>query len=145
MPVLPAEIGLDNTGIALHFLRRAFGDLPAEIQHRDAIADAHHQAHIVLDQQDRDAAGLQVHDGTEQLHALGHVHAGRRLIQQQHVRFRGERSRNLQQSLLGVRQLRRPIIGPATEADDIKRLARAMFDLRFISLLIRIPHDDAKQ
>ena len=31
------------------------------------------------------------------------------------------------------------------EGIDIKCLARAMVDLRFISLLMRIPHDDAKQ
>src|SRR6202051_5117136 len=136
MPVPPAQIGLDNLWITLHFLWRAFCNL---------VADAHHQAHIVLDQQDRYAAGFQVRDRTKQFHAFGHVHAGRRFIEQQHVRFRRERSRNLQQSLLGVRQLCSPIIGTAAEADDLQRLSRAVLDLRFILLLTGILCDDAKQ
>jgi len=31
----------------------ALGDLFAMIQHRDAVGDVHHHAHIVLDQHDR--------------------------------------------------------------------------------------------
>ena len=35
---------------------RSFGDLLAEVQHHDAVGDLHHGRHVVLDQQDGDAA-----------------------------------------------------------------------------------------
>ena len=31
---------------------RPFGDDPAVVEHHDAVGDAHHHAHVVLDQQD---------------------------------------------------------------------------------------------
>src|SRR5580692_6680411 len=87
MAMPPAEIGLDHERIALDLGRRAFGDFLAEIQYRDAIADPHHQAYIVFDQQNGDASVLQFGDRIEQRHAFGHVHAGGRFIQQQDIRF----------------------------------------------------------
>src|SRR5579859_1465106 len=80
MAVPPAEIGFDDLRIALNVRGRAFGDLFAEVEHRDAITDSHHQPHIMLDQQYGDAAALERGDGIEQRHALGHVHAGRRFV-----------------------------------------------------------------
>ena len=49
------EIGADDLGIALHLGRRALGDLAAEIERHDLVGDAHHQVHVMLDQQDGDA------------------------------------------------------------------------------------------
>src|ERR1700742_3021215 len=46
MGVPPAEIGFDHLRIALNLGRGAFRNLPAEVEHRDAVADAHHQPDI---------------------------------------------------------------------------------------------------
>src|SRR3981081_2835702 len=55
----PAEMGLDHLWIALNLTGRAFRDLAAEVEHPHALADLHDEAHIVFDQQDGDAAGVQ--------------------------------------------------------------------------------------
>ena len=51
-----AEIGADHFGIALDLGRRAVGDDAALVQAHDAVGDAHHHLHVVLDQQHGDAA-----------------------------------------------------------------------------------------
>src|SRR5215203_2475280 len=48
-----AQVGLDDLLVALHLGGGAFGDLLAVVQHRDPVAQAHHQLDVVLDQQDR--------------------------------------------------------------------------------------------
>ena len=45
-----------TSGWELDFVRRALGDLAAEIEHRDALRDPHHEAHVVLDEEHGDAA-----------------------------------------------------------------------------------------
>ena len=51
-----AEVSVDHDGVALRTVdRRSLGDLLAEIEHHDARADLHDQAHVVLDHQHRGA------------------------------------------------------------------------------------------
>ena len=50
------EIGGDDGGIFADRRGWAFGDLAAEIEHRDGIGGVHHELHVVLDQQHRGAA-----------------------------------------------------------------------------------------
>jgi len=49
---------LERCGLAedlLDGLGQALGDLLAEVEHGHAVADAHHQAHVVLDEDDGEA------------------------------------------------------------------------------------------
>src|SRR5690242_4491222 len=48
------EVGLDHALVLLDLLRRTLGDLLAVVEHGHAVGDAHHDLHVVLDQQDRD-------------------------------------------------------------------------------------------
>ena len=60
----------------------AVGDLAAVVEHDDVVGDAHHDAHIVLDQQDADP--LLVADREKELVELGRfarVEAGGRLVE----------------------------------------------------------------
>ena len=50
-----AQIGGNHFRIILNFRRRAVGDHHAVVEHGDPLADLHHQAHVVVDQQDRHA------------------------------------------------------------------------------------------
>src|SRR4051794_6012523 len=43
-----AEIGADDGGVLLDLLRGALSDLPAEVQHHDAVRHRHDQLHVVL-------------------------------------------------------------------------------------------------
>ena len=65
--------------------------------------EAEHQVHVVLDQQHRDV-GRQGGDGVEDVAPLGFGHAGRRLVEQQHLRRAGEGRGDLEQALLAVGQ-----------------------------------------
>ena len=47
-----AEIGGDDARIVARLGGRAVGDLLAIIEHDDVVGDAHHHAHVVLDQQE---------------------------------------------------------------------------------------------
>ena len=49
-----AKIGLDHRRVPCHLPGRALGDLAAELQHADAVADIHHGADVVLDQNNGD-------------------------------------------------------------------------------------------
>src|SRR5205809_22880 len=73
--VLAPDVGLDHRLVVLDLPRCAVGDLPAEVEHDDAIAEAHHGAHVVLDEQDGDAP---IADASHHLHhpvRLLRVHA----------------------------------------------------------------------
>ena len=48
-----AEIGFDDTRVANDVVGSALGDLDAMMKHDDALGEAHHRRHDVLDQEDR--------------------------------------------------------------------------------------------
>ena len=82
------------------------GDLDAEVEHHDVVADVHHEVHVVLDEQHADApiVGEAAHE-VRQLGGLGVAESGRRLVEQQHARLGGDRARDGQQPALTVRQV----------------------------------------
>ena len=103
--LLLAQVRLDNGGIGLDVIRRALGDDPAEVQHTDALADAHHKVHIVLNEHDRNLERIaDLHDVFHQLRGLRRVHACRRLVQQQQTGPCGQSADNLQPPLGPVGQ-----------------------------------------
>lgn len=57
--ILPAQVGLDYFGVPADFQGSALADDLAVVQHHDALADAHDQGHIVLDDQKGNAQGAQ--------------------------------------------------------------------------------------
>ena len=98
-------------GSLLHVRRRALGDLLAVVEHQHAVADAHHQLHVVLDQQDRDAVVADASISLPSATRLGGVHAGRRLVEREQLRLGGERARDLQPALVAVGQAAGGIVG----------------------------------
>src|SRR5688500_8584829 len=100
-----AEIGFLHQRIVLDLRRRALGDLLAEVEDRDAVGDAHHELHHMLDEQDGHAAAAQLHDPVAQLRDLLAVHSRGRLVQQQEPRPGGERARQLEPALLAEREI----------------------------------------
>ena len=55
---LTAQIGLDDLWIGLDVLRGALGDDLSEVEDTDALADAHDQVHVVLDEHNGDLEGV---------------------------------------------------------------------------------------
>src|SRR5262245_57868418 len=88
-----AEVGADHLGVVAHVVGRAVADLLAVVEHDHTVGDVHHHAHVVLDQHDR-GAELVVdveHEATHVLLLLD-VHAGHRLVEQQHLRLHRQRA-----------------------------------------------------
>ena len=103
--LLLAQVGFDDLGIVADLIRGALGDDTAEIQHRDALADAHDQAHVMLDQQHSDVELIaDAADGLGQLSGFRGVHTRGRLIQQQQLGAGGQRTHDLQTALCAIGQ-----------------------------------------
>src|SRR3954451_16013695 len=86
LPLLP-EVGLDDALVLAHLLRQTLGDLLAVIEDRDALGYAHHDLHVVLDEEARDPALVaELLHARRELRRLVRVHARRRLVEQQHLR-----------------------------------------------------------
>ena len=49
---------MDDIGILLHFGGRPVGNLAAEIECHNLVGDAHHQTHVMLDQQNGNAESV---------------------------------------------------------------------------------------
>ena len=79
--VVDTEIGGDHLRIGSDARGIAIGDLAAIVEDDDVVGDLHDDAHVVLDEQDRDA--VLVADRAQKLVELGRfagIEAGRRLV-----------------------------------------------------------------
>ncbi len=120
-----AQVGLDDPLVALDLRRRALGDALAVVEDRDALGDAHDHAHGMLDEQDGDAALVtEAADEGRRLGRLGGVHAGRRLIEQQDARSRGQGPGDLEPTLVAIGQAGGLDVAPAGEAHVRQELLR---------------------
>ena len=74
-------------GIRPDLSRRALGDDLAVVEDRDPVADAHDDAHVVLDEQDGQAQlGAELADEIGHLAGLAVVHAGGGFVEQEELR-----------------------------------------------------------
>ena len=106
-----AQVRLDDARVGPHVGGRALGDLLAVVEHGDVLGDAHDDLHVVLDQHDRDAALVaQLAHERGELIGLLRVHAGRRLVEQQQLRVRGQRPGDLHPPLIAVGEVDREAV-----------------------------------
>src|ERR1700722_15154696 len=98
-----AEIGFDDLGIVLDRSRRPFGDFHAVIEHGDAFAHTHYNAHRMLDEEDGELE-LFAHARDEfyEVGFFGRVHAGSRFVEQQQAWLGGEAADDFEAALLAV-------------------------------------------
>ena len=83
-----AEIGFDDGRVSRDLRRRAFGQKPAAGHDDDAAAEPRHHLHVVLDEQDRLAARVEVEHAVDDQFEQRRVDAGRRLVEQDRPRDR---------------------------------------------------------
>src|SRR5712691_2838237 len=125
-----AQVSFLDRGIVLDLRRSALGDLLAEVEHRDAVGDAHHQLHHVFDEHDRDSFRTQIENPLSQLSDLPGVHPGSRLVEQQELRPRSERARQLQPALLAEGQVGRELVLLVAEGRKLEQLRDFLAHLR---------------
>src|SRR5512134_3720045 len=85
LDLLRAQVRLDHSRIRLDGGRRPLGDLLPVLQHHDVLAGPHHEAHVVLDEQDGDAARPDPADEPDELLGLLLVHPTGRLVQDEEL------------------------------------------------------------
>jgi hypothetical protein len=95
----------------LDLLRLALRDLLAVVEDRHAVGDAHHDLHVVLDQEDGHVLLLTElgHEGREVRRLLG-VHSGGGLVEEQELRLGGERPRDFEAPLVAVGEVLRVVV-----------------------------------
>ncbi len=102
----------------LHLGRRAFGDLAAEIEHHDFVADRHDEIHVMLDQEHGDVVLVaNSSDQATKTLDLVVIEAAGRLIQQQKPRPRHKRAGKLDPFLQAERQVRDRLRGDLTQVE----------------------------
>ena len=112
---------------------RAVGDDLAEVQHADPIGEVEHHVHVVLDEEDRQPAlARDPPDDVDGRRGVFRRQALRRLVEQQKGGLLRHRHRDLEQTLIAVRQRGRRLVRPVEQA----QLAEA----RTRSLLARLHH-----
>ena len=112
-----SQIGFQDFGVILDFNRCTFGNRRAKIQNFDALANPHHQAHLVLDQQNGQFEFLaNPLDEFHQLVDFIGINPGRRFIEQQQFGFGGHGAGDLQAPLQAVWQVFSQFSGIASPA-----------------------------
>src|SRR5947209_3503507 len=96
-----SEIGFLDRGILAYALRRVAGDDLAIDKHGDAIGDAEHDAHIVLDHEQRLAFRHFAHERDRVLR-LRAAHAGHRLVEEDDASAAGDGDADFERALLGI-------------------------------------------
>ena len=96
------------------------------VEDGDPVADAHHDLHVVLDEQDREPeACSELADELGQPPGLLGVHARGRLIEEQQLRFGRQGARDLESPLIAIRQVAGERVLAAPEPDQVEQLHRA--------------------
>ncbi len=103
--VVRAEVGLDHGRVLADGFGRTLGDFFFFFQHGDALADDHHYAHGVFDQEDSEIElAVDALDEGDELDFLLRIQAGGGFVQQEQARLGGEGAHDLQAALFAVRQ-----------------------------------------
>src|SRR5438105_910717 len=103
---------------------RALADDAPRVEAHDALREAHHRLHDVLDHDDGDAALVQRKKNLQHLLDLGTGKAGHRLVGDEELRPRGHGARELELAQLDLREpvrLRARHVGERREAAEVLR------------------------
>ena len=120
-------------GLACTSVGRAERDDLAEVEHVDVVARAHDEAHVVLDEQDREPGAGELDEQLGELGGLGLVETGRRLVEQHDARLGGQRARHLDQALGAGRQAVDALVGDRREADALDQLVGELTGLELLA------------
>src|ERR1700736_3081296 len=98
------QIQLLHLGIRLDLVRRAFLEDAAVVHHRDALDHPQRDIHVVLDDDVSDMAGKRG-EYRDEIRPFARRQTGGGLVEENESRRAGERERDLELTLLAVRQV----------------------------------------
>ena len=105
------QVAVTTLGSSRTSLGVPTGDHLAELQHDDAVADAEHEAHVVVDQQDRRASVDDLAQVAAEGDRLLRVEAGGRFVEAQQLGACGQRPGDGDELALALRELARRRLG----------------------------------
>ena len=117
-----AQVRGAHERVGLHLGGRAEGDDLTEVEHVDVVARAHHEAHVVLDEQDREPGAGELDEQLGELGGLRLVEPRRRLVEQHDAWLGGQRPRHLDQALRAGGQAVDALLRDRREADALDEL-----------------------
>src|SRR3989304_7757833 len=129
-----AKVPLQHPRVILYRPRLSFGNRFPEIEDQQPFTDIHYQVHLMLDEQDGQAELFpDPLNKFQELRDLVGIHPGRRLIQQEKLRFRCQGPRDFQSSLQTVGKVFRWFIGITFQFQTGQQIHRMRDDvvLRF--------------
>src|SRR6185369_1942678 len=119
---LISQVRLNYLRIVLDLFWQAERDTFAVIDNLNALADAHHHFHIVLDKQNRQSEAISdLLDQVHQVFLLRRIHAGRGFVEQQQLRPSRESTNNLEPALRTVRQTRAAFVANTREIEYLEQ------------------------
>ena len=95
------------------------------IEHDDRIAQPHDEIHVVLDEQERQPARVQLPDALLDLLDEQWIDAGGRLVEEYEPRVGHQHGRELEQLLLSVREVAGTLVREPREPELLQQLERA--------------------
>ena len=122
--VAATEIGVEHRGVGPHLVGSAGDERAALAQHRDPRAQAHHELHVVLDNEDRLSGTVEVRDPVGEVPDQRRVDAAGRLVEQQDVRVGDQQRGELEQLALTVGEVRGRLVREPRDADEVEQLHR---------------------
>src|SRR2546421_7309339 len=113
------QVGADNVRVRLDGGGRACGDHAAMVQHDHGVRDRHDHSHVVLDQEHGDGLVTNAIDQVGHRRLLGGAHARAGFVEEQEPWPGPERYAELDEPLLAVRELARPLAAAMAEAHEL--------------------------
>src|SRR6266566_912705 len=119
-----AEIGGGDVQVAADLRGRSGREGPALVEHVNPVADAHHERHVVVDQQH--TGPMVVADGADNLRELRHLRlrqARGGLVNQHESRLGDERARHSEAPLVALGQRAGTCVGQVSQAQELEQLS----------------------
>src|SRR5690349_16981156 len=118
---LLAEIDLMNALVRADLVGRALDEHLALYEDGDALREAEHEVHVVLDDENRDLPGQSI-QYFEDAVRLERRHPGSRLVEQEHAGLEAQRDRDLDQALLSVGQVEDALLRIVRQPQRLEQL-----------------------
>src|SRR5689334_427849 len=148
MVKLLAKICPHDLRILDDVFRLAVGDLLAADQHDKSLREAHHRAHDVLDEDNRNAALIELLQKREDVVYFGVRQAGHRFVGDQQFGFGGDGARQLDLAHFDLRQVARHMTRFVVEPDQPQQFDAAGVDAVAVkrpgALVHRVKHRHAQ-
>jgi hypothetical protein len=87
VPSLSAQVSLDDLGMIAYLIKGPLDNLLTVIQGNNPLAQALNDIHVMFDDEDGDSLLINFQDALDELNGFCWIHASRRLIKKEELRF----------------------------------------------------------